>query len=63
MVPPRLSNAEAAEDAVGDIRVVLSIISAMYKKTSEECYNNAYNVIKDRKGRMIAGVFVKEEDL
>ena len=51
------------DDSIGDIRVVLTIIAAMHKKTSEECYNSAYEVIKDRKGRMIAGVFVKEEDL
>lgn len=29
----------------------------------EECLAAAYDVIKDRKGKMINGVFVKEEDL
>ena len=31
--------------------------------TMEACLNTAYNDIKDRKGRMVDGVFVKEEDL
>ena len=29
----------------------------------EECFELAYNEIKDRKGRWIDGTFVKEEDL
>jgi hypothetical protein len=29
----------------------------------EKCIASAYDEIKDRKGRMINGVFVKEEDL
>jgi hypothetical protein len=29
----------------------------------EECLETAYNDIKDRKGKMIDGVFVKEADL
>jgi hypothetical protein len=29
----------------------------------EECLEVAYNDIKDRKGKMIDGVFVKESDL
>lgn len=31
--------------------------------TVEDALLSAYNVIKDRKGRMINGIFVKEEDL
>ena len=57
------NNREEIKDAIGDAQVVLAIIAAMYKESSSECYNSAYEVIKDRKGRMIAGVFVKEEDL
>lgn len=30
---------------------------------AEECYEKAWNDIKDRKGRMINGVFVKQSDL
>lgn len=29
----------------------------------EECLQSAYDVIKDRRGRMVNGVFVKESDL
>lgn len=29
----------------------------------EECYALAYNEIKDRKGKMVNGVFIKEDDL
>ena len=34
-----------------------------YGFTMLECLEHAYDQIKDRKGRMIDGVFVKEEDL
>lgn len=33
------------------------------KLSMQECVQYAYNQIKDRKGKMIDGVFVKEEDL
>ena len=33
------------------------------KVLCENCLEEAYEVIKDRKGKMIDGVFVKEEDL
>lgn len=34
-----------------------------YGFTMLECLESAYNEIKDRKGKMIDGVFVKQEDL
>ena len=34
-----------------------------YGFTMLECLEHAYEQIKDRKGKMIDGVFVKEEDL
>lgn len=34
-----------------------------YGFTMIECLEHAYEQIKDRKGKMIDGVFVKEEDL
>ncbi|MFC0969588.1 MazG-like family protein [Pasteurella multocida] len=34
-----------------------------YGLTTLECLSYAYDQIKDRKGRMIDGIFVKEEDL
>ena len=42
---------------------VVSTVSFLNGTTAENCLDEAYNVIKDRKGKMIDGVFVKEEDL
>lgn len=50
-------------DSIGDIYVVLTILSAQLGIDIEECIALAYDEIKDRKGRMIDGVFVKEADL
>ncbi|HHZ97856.1 MAG TPA: hypothetical protein EYN67_20455 [Flavobacteriales bacterium] len=47
-------------DDVGDCMVVLAIMAEQEKLTVTECLEHAYNDIKDRKGQMIDGVFVKE---
>lgn len=49
-------------DDIGDIMVVLINIAERNNLSIEECLEVAYNDIKDRKGRMVDGVFVKEED-
>lgn len=50
-----------ATDGIGDCMVVLTILAAQLKhESAEECFSLAYDEIKDRKGRMIDGVFVKE---
>lgn len=41
----------------------ISKIALNFELNLESCLNSAYNEIKDRKGRMIDGVFVKEGDL
>jgi hypothetical protein len=41
----------------------LSNIAIAYGFTLNECLEAAYNEIKDRKGQMIDGVFIKEQDL
>ena len=41
----------------------LTVIAERYDTTLEGCLIAAYKVIKDRKGKMINGVFVKESDL
>lgn len=41
----------------------ISKIALNFRLNFEICLNSAYNEIKDRKGRMIDGVFVKKEDL
>lgn len=49
-------------DSIGDVAVVLTIIAAQNDLTIQECVQAAYGEIKDRKGRMVDGVFVKEAD-
>jgi uncharacterized 18.2 kDa protein in rep-hol intergenic region len=41
----------------------ISRISLNFGLNFESCLISAYNEIKDRKGKMVDGVFVKEEDL
>lgn len=50
-------------DAIGDIHVVLTILSMQMNFSIERCIEGAYDEIKDRKGKMIDGIFVKESDL
>lgn len=51
------------EDDVGDINVVLINLLERNGFTMQQCLEVAWNDIKDRKGKMIDGVFVKEADL
>jgi NTP pyrophosphatase (non-canonical NTP hydrolase) len=48
-------------DDIGDCIVVLINIAERNGLTLEHCMSVAYNDIKDRKGKMVDGVFVKEE--
>lgn len=48
-------------DDIGDCMVVLINIAMRNNLTIEHCLEVAYNDIKDRKGKMVDGVFVKEE--
>ena len=48
-------------DDIGDIIVVLINIAERNNLTIEQCLEHAYNDIKDRKGKMVDGIFVKEE--
>lgn len=52
---------EEFRDAIGDCVVVLTILAAQGGVSIEHCIEGAYETIKDRKGRMIDGVFVREE--
>src|SRR5699024_4345558 len=56
-------NEELTKDALGDMYVVMTIMAQHIGVTIEECIEIAYDEIKDRKGRMVDGVFVKESDL
>ena len=48
------------KDAIGDIQVVLAVMCAQLNIDIDECREIAWEQIKDRKGRMVDGVFVKE---
>lgn len=49
-------------DGIGDAVVVLTILAAQRGVNIEACIDMAWDEIKDRKGRMVDGVFVKEDD-
>jgi NTP pyrophosphatase (non-canonical NTP hydrolase) len=55
-------NKDVADD-IGDIMVVLINIAERNGLSLEHCLDVAYHDIKDRKGRMVDGIFVKEGDL
>ena len=48
------------KDAIGDIQVVLCVMCHQLNIDIDECREIAWEQIKDRKGRMVDGVFVKE---
>lgn len=54
---------EATIDEYGDVLVVMVILGAQLNIDPSEALRLAYLKIKDRKGAMIDGVFVKEADL
>jgi len=51
----------ALKDGIGDVAVVLIILAAQNGLTFEECVGAAYNEIKDRTGRMVDGIFVRDK--
>jgi len=50
-------------DELGDCLVVLINIATRNGFTLKQALTVSYNKIKDRKGQMRHGIFVKEEDL
>lgn len=50
-------------DAIGDMYVVLAILALQLDLDIENCVAAAYYEIRDRQGKMVNGVFVKEADL
>ena len=50
-------------DAIGDMIVVLTIMAEQIGVPVEDCTERAWAEIKDRKGKMVNGVFIKEDDL
>lgn len=49
------------KDSIGDIVVTLIALCTTLDIDFEECVQGAYNEIKDRKGKLVDGVFIKEE--
>lgn len=57
------NNQGQIKDSLGDILVTLIILSKDLDVELLDCLRGAYDVIKDRTGKTVNGVFVKEEDL
>ncbi len=47
-------------DAIGDMFVVLTIMAAQNRMHIEDCIDGAWQEIKDRKGKMLDGIFQKD---
>ena len=52
---------EEIKDGLGDSFVTLIILSKQLGFTPSECLESAWNEIKDRTGKTVDGVFVKDE--
>lgn len=50
-------------DAIFHSLLILNDIAHLYAFTLQDCTASAYEEIKNRKGRMVDGIFIKEEDL
>lgn len=58
------NDTEALRDGIGDVVVTLVILAQQNNMTLQECLEQAYGEIKDRKGVMSKdGSFIKESDL
>ena len=62
--PTKFTQPQAAlKDAIGDTLVTIIVLAHQLDLDVTECLSIAYEEIKNRKGKMINGTFVKEEDL
>lgn len=62
--PTKFTEPQAAlKDAIGDTLVTIIVLAHQLNLDVTECLGIAYEEIKNRKGKMINGTFVKEEDL
>lgn len=53
-------NEDATVDAIGDVLVTIIILSAQLELSPWYCLESAYEEIKNRKGKTVDGVFIKE---
>ena len=62
--PTKFTEPQAAlKDAIGDTLVTIIVLAHQLDLDVSECLGLAYEEIKNRKGKMINGTFVKESDL
>lgn len=62
--PTKFTEPKAAlKDAIGDTLVTIIVLAHQLDLDVTECLSIAYEEIKNRKGKMVNGTFVKEEDL
>lgn len=54
---------EQVKDSLGDVLVTLILLAEDLNLNLLDCLNSAWNEIKDRKGEVKNGSFIKEEDL
>jgi len=54
-------NREQQIDSVGDVVVVLVCLCEQLGLDFNACVDSAYHEIKDRKGKMVGGIFIKDE--
>ena len=57
----KIGDKEKTKDAIGDVVVTLILVAYFTGTTVEECLSGAYDIIKQRQGKMVNGVFVKDE--
>lgn len=53
---------DVIDDSLGDIMVIAIIMCAQRGRTPPDILEDVWNIIKDRKGKMVDGVFIKEND-
>lgn len=53
-------NKAALKDGIGDAIITLIILAMQCDLNAVECLESAYNEIKDRKGKTVDGIFIKE---
>lgn len=62
--PTKFTEPQAAlKDAIGDTLVTIIVLAHQLDLDVTECLSIAYEEIENRKGKMVNGTFVKEEDL
>ncbi|HAY89152.1 MAG TPA: hypothetical protein DCY51_06910 [Bacteroidetes bacterium] len=53
-------NKEELIDGIGDVFVTLIILAAQNGLNPKDCLNSAWNEIKNRTGKTVNGVFIKD---